>query len=341
MPRSLRLLLELAFGLCCLELGLHGVQAVAPRAALLHEAVDPATRIAALRLPAGMMVWGTPTDARGFADHPPPPRSARTRRLILAVGGSNNLLYGPHALHFSTVAEQQLGDTEVYTAGIAGLDLRSFAELIRQEAALVQPDEIVLSLFLGDLLPPELGSSGVELLLPKLARELTRAGSAPGPRRLQGTRGRTPVPLQRFTYTHPWLWDPIEEPATMPWKPFLALERHRAQTMCTPSPELLTRIRRCLEDCQAAAGAIPLRALLIPDAFMVDDALWRYMELDLPRHGAHQAVSALCSELGIPTIDPLPAMLASDRLRDEQRHLYLHHDPHPNPRGHAILGRGW
>jgi hypothetical protein len=98
-----------------------------------------------------------------------------------------------------------------------------------------------------------------------------------------------------------------------------------------------------LEGVERAAGDIPLKFVLIPDEFQVEDELWeeivrqsgKPLDRDLPQRRIVEWLQAR----GRSVLDLLPLLRAVEPLEDGRRHVYHAQNMHFNARGNAIAGR--
>jgi hypothetical protein len=342
----------LAAALLLAELALEALALVFPSPLLSRIDADVGRRLQAHAYAPGELRLGVRCNRRGFYDQEFLPRAQRSRRMVAVIGDSFSASYVPLPFHYTTVAEQTLRDVDVYNFGWAALGPAEYLHLLRTEVLPLEPDAIVVALFLGnDLL--ELRPLGPlrrlngwfdrsNVLLFELPRRLLRLRGAP--RNWQGNGGHELADERAMHAAYPWLGDPLREPGTFGAEEFLAIECDRARQDCTPHRERLELLLAMLRELRAAAGSIPFAFALIPDEFMVEDALWQQIEaallhLQLERLRLHGELGLYCRAERIPVLDFLPVLLGEPPLAGDSRHLYLLRDTHWNVRGNAVAGR--
>jgi hypothetical protein len=137
--------------------------------------------------------------------------------------------------------------------------------------------------------------------------------------------------------------DPSLEEGTLSEETFLRLETRRALDICAQDPPSLELLRRSLLEARAAAGAVPLRVMLIPDEFQVEEPLWATVEeragRPLERDRPQRLLRAWLEREGFEFLDLLPILRAVPPLADGRRHLYHAADTHFNARGNEVVGR--
>jgi hypothetical protein len=163
---------------------------------------------------------------------------------------------------------------------------------------------------------------------------LTGRGADTGLKRL-GDRGAAQV----------WLHDPSQEPGSFTAAAFLQLELSRALAACDPAHPSRLALRHELQRLRALGAGRPFGVVLIPDEFMVEDALWQQLVAAWPadrppgdRWALRDWLVQCCRDEGITCLDLLPALRAVPALADGDRHLYLRRDTHWNVRGNAVAG---
>jgi hypothetical protein len=351
--RARRALFGVALALCAAELLLRLV-AVAFQPALLAEASDVAGWIASHRLRPGSVRLGFPVNARGFYDVEPP--AARSGRLVAVIGDSFGVGTVPHSLHYTSVAERELPGHEFYNVGVAGADPRHYLTLLTEEVRPLDPDLVVVALFIGNDLcfdQAQLEHSGAldwvgerrASALARLAGRLAKLQAETGRRRREGGapsgEGTALVAPARVSQEFPWVLDPMLEVPTFSAEAFLKIERQRV--LDTTAPSEAYPAFPWLERLVRAAGTVPLLFLLIPDEFQVEDALWDELTTALgatpERDHPQRVVGRFCAERGSATLDLLPALRAAEPLADGRLHVYALRDTHWNARGNAIAGR--
>ena len=336
--------LALALALLAGEVVLRTVAALAPNPLFARSTASAAQRLAAHAFAPGQRHFGFPTNELGFYDAPFAPRSSARRPTVAVIGDSFSASFVPHALHYTTVAERALGDTDVWNIGWPAIGPAEYAALLQEHVLPLDPDVVVVSLFLGNDLAETLPWQPLDRALadwfdrgnvllcevPRRLWRLSRGGATSVP-------GRTPA--GESTPAAAWSDDPRHEPGTFPEPEFLRLETERAANACTPDDPSLPAMLEHLRTLRALAGARPFGFVLIPDEFMVEDGLWQKVAPPSgQRHLLRDTLVAFCRDEAIACLDLLPALLAAAPREDGDRHLYLRRDTHWNGRGNARAG---
>jgi hypothetical protein len=319
-----------------------------------QESTDARHWLDANKLPPRSFHFGFPVNSHGFADDEP---SAKEGCLVAAVGDSFTVGMVAHEYHFATVAERTLG-CRIDAIGVAAVGPEEYALLVRDEALALDPDVVVLDLFVGNDLVDNL--RGRDRFRNGLRRWLDRDNllAYSVPRRLyllfRARRlAHEPLPVQVVprALTHdetlqrwPWLADPSLEPSTMPHAQYLELESRHAREVCGGGDEVYyARFWEIFDGIRAAVAPRRLLVLVIPDEFQVEDPLWHEITsrlgVPLDRDRPQRLVGAGLTRRGIPYLDLLPAMRGEPVAVDGWRHLYLRDDTHWNARGNAVAGR--
>ena len=349
---------QLAIVVIALELGLRALS-VMTGLPVLETGADSNAVFARYRKAPGAPHLGVACDERGFADHL---RRAEGSKLVVCVGDSFGIGVVPPPFHYTTVAEEQLDGVEVYNAGVIAAGPAEYLALLRDELLPLQPDAVLVALFVGNdveeatrfaadrpLLRALFDRSHLRLYtVPKrltaILRERGAGGaseSAIGTIQGEGADLLAPdAPTAAFVDRFPWLGDPaLEEPMMSP-ETFELVERRRAEFACDPAePGRYDPLFDALEAIRKTCGGVPLACVLIPDEFQVEDALWARiasprLERDLPQH----RIGAWLAERGIACLDLLPVLRAVPADGDGRRHLYHLRDTHWNQRGNARAG---
>lgn len=351
LPRPARIaevvLFQLAAVALLAELGLRAVAWVAPSPVLARSLAGAGDRIRAFAFAPGQIRFGFPCNSRGFYDAEFRPRPRRTQPAVAVIGDSFSASVVSHRLHYTTVCEAALPGVEIWNAGWPAMGPEEYLHLLQHEVLPLQPEAVVVALFLGNDLAetPPLRTTDRWLagwfdrgnvLLLELPRRLLRVARA----------GTAPTRLSASVAEPAWLADPAIEPGTFDSETWLELQTGRALA-AGPAVDHARRLAALRDDLlamRALAGTVPLGILLIPDEFMVEDALWdalvaRAPELHGHRFRLRDELVALCAETGIPCLDLLPALQAVPPLADGDRHLYLRRDSHWNARGNAVAGK--
>jgi hypothetical protein len=361
-PRGLRALDLLAFSLCAaalvLELGLRAWNSYSPSPLFSRVSAGPGELVQRYRCAPGEVRFGFPCNSRGYYDGEFYAKAARAQAPLWAVVGDSFCVGAvPHAFHFTTLCEELLG-AEIYNLGVAGIGPPEYAYLVAEEVAALEPDQIVLALFVGNdlTISAELGPRAslrrwfqaeevFLFLLPRrltrIARERERRGGLPVAAVQGQNEGQGATSREAAAAAFPWLLDPSLEQASLSEPTFLDLEVQRALELCAHEPVSMDLAYAALLEARAAAGPVPFAVLLIPDEFQVEDDLWhqieqragRTLQRDLPQ----KLLGVWLAEQGIDYLDLLPVLRAVPELDDGQRHVYHLRDTHLNARGNRAV----
>ena len=339
---------SLAVSLLGAELLLRMVAAAWPNPMLATAGTTAQSRFAAYALAPHSERLGMLTNSLGFYDDEFELRSERTRRAIAVVGDSFSASFVPHARHYTTVAERQLGDVELWNVGWPAMGPAEYRAMLEQFVLPRDPDAVVVSVFLGNDLLESAAWTATEaalarwfdrgnLLLCELPRRMVRVFAAPRATESLGAGGN-------FADVQQWIDDPLREPSTMSDEMFLRIETERAVANSEPSGPRWDSLVRELLAMRAACGARPFGIALIPDESMVEDELFERVVAahgaPLRRHALRERLIAWCEEQGIACLDFWPLLRdATPWPADGARHLYLLRDTHWNARGNEVAGR--
>ncbi len=353
-----RLAFGLALSLVLAELGLRLAAALA-HPPLLADETGARAWLEARRMRPGALHLGFPVNSRGDYDREPP--APGKSPLVVVIGDSFSTGAVSLPLHFTSVAERELGGVELYNMGAPGIDPPQYLELLRSEALPLRPDAIVVALFAGNDLefdpPRSEPRSFLRSLVDRegclLARFVTRAtrlvaerararAEEAGGGELQGSDVPAVDPRELFE-RFPWFGDPALERPTFSEAGFLKLEKERALAIARRNGAGEFACFPWLAAMQQAAGDVPLLVLLVPDEFQVEDALWEEVletsRVELERDRPQVVVAAFCASRGLPLIDLLPPFRSLPPMADGRRHLYHLRDTHWNARGNEIAGK--
>jgi hypothetical protein len=362
--RAWRVVDLVATSLCLLvvsgELGLRTWAAWQPSALVGRVGDAPRRLLERFRCAPGLVRFGFPCNDGGYYDtafH----RRREGEHLVVSIGDSFSVGSVPHAAHFTTLCEERLG-APVHNFGAAGIGPPEYLHLLVEEALPLDPDVVVLGVFVGNDLTfaqveEGLPDSGLRdwlqrdrvLLwvvperLSRIADESDRQAERPGPAAaVQGASVGDALddgePLEsRF----PWLADPALEEPTLSEPAHLRLETRRALDNCRADPVAFGGFCEAVLEARRAAGETPVLVMLIPDEFQVEDELWRAVLEEagepLDRDRPQRLVSGWLGLQGIPCLDLLPVMRAVEPLEDGRRHLYHLRDTHFNARGNRLV----
>jgi len=312
-----------------------------------------------LRLQPGQLHFGFPCNRGGHYDEEFYQR-APGEQLVVTIGDSFSLGVVPHAYHFSTVCEHDLG-IPVDNMGIAAVGPPEYLRLLCDEAVQLDPSVVVIDLFVGnDFRVPAGVPSGprrwVEswferenVLLWVVPQRLARLGAE---RRLRAEEGGRVAIVQGETArgsgaveeTYPWVLDPRLEKSTVSEANYLELETRRASEACRLRPADLAGLHGILLEMERAVGPGKLCVMIIPDEYQVENELWgKVLEgaeaPDLDRYRAQDLLVPWLAARGIACLDLTPVLLAVQPMEDGNRHLYHLRDTHWNARGNAVAGK--
>ena len=343
--RSLRLagaaLVALALALPLAEVALRLAARVAPGALLARADAAPRATIERFRCAPGQVHQGFACNERGFFDGPFA-RDGRPR--VAVVGDSFGVGVVPHARHYTTVAEGQLG-VEVDNLGVAGCGPPEYLALLVDEALPLEPDTVVLALFAGNDLEFEAHAPPNAALDAFLSREQVLLALLPGRLLRLAREGEAltgagaPV---GDAESAAWLDDPSREPPSLSPEHFLTLETQRARTLGAPDPRVLEALAGLLVEARDLVAPRRFAVLVIPDELQVEDELWAAVRaragVALERDGLQRRLLPRLAAEGIATLDLLPVLRAVEPLADGRRHLYHLRDTHWNARGNRVAG---
>ncbi len=359
--RTLDLLVfSLSVTLLALELGLGVLAAQITHPLLTGVVGDSRAHLAASRMQPGMVRFRFPVNSRGDYDHEWNGRSAG-RRLVVTIGDSFSAGVVPQPLHFTSVAERLLEDTDVYNMGAPGIGLPEYLLLLVEEALPMEPDLVVVNVFIGnDLLfrpytPKDsprwrAWMDADELVLARCLRRLSalsqeRRRLAGGPvGDIQGVaeHGEFVLTPEAAHAAFPFTLDPALERATFSEDFFQRMQAQRAAVCRTDRP-LFTDALAVLDLIRSVARDVPLALLVIADEFQVQEDQWLQVtsanpDLPLERFVPQTVLREWCAANGVGWIDPTDALLAVPPGADGRRPVYHLRDTHWNALGNRIAG---
>lgn len=339
-----------------LELALRVVAVFAHSPLFAQDSTDARGWLAANKLHPGDPIMGFRVNSHGFNDDEPEKNQGC---LVTAVGDSFTVGVVPHEFHFATVAERAL-KCPIYAIGVCAVGPEEYALLERDEALPLQPDVVLVNLFVGNDIVDNLRGrdhfrGGMRhwldrhnLLLYELPRRLFIVARERKHHRSPTPPSSTLAPgkiLSRDELLHdlPWLTNPAAELPSMSHEAFLELETRHAREICGGGDEpYYQRFWEILDEMRAAAAPHKLAVLLIPDELQVEDPLWRDVSaragVPLDRDRAQRLLAATLRQKGIPYLDLLPILRAQPVGADGMRHLFHRDDSHLNARGNAVAG---
>ena len=370
LPRRLRaalniVLLNLTVLAIAGELGL-AAWAAEGTSPLLAADDSAAEAVATWRLRPENRQPGFPVNATGHFDDVDFVPKAPGTRLVVTIGDSFSASTVPHLFHFTTVAERKLG-APIANMGMPAIGPREYEWLLRNEALPLDPDVVVVDLFVGnDLTAPLADPAGPGF--PRSWLDADRLLLARGARRWLALRDAGPDPSRRvpgalhaedgppagvavrsadaaeLLRLFPWLADAQREVPYMADANYLRLAQRHALEICSDRPLPWPAVFASIERMRAACGAkVRFAVMLIPDELQVEDAVWKQVVDSLPgerleRDQPQRVLDAWLSEQGIPSLDLLPALRAIPPMADGRRHLYHRNETHFNARGNQAAG---
>jgi hypothetical protein len=356
------LLTSLCVALVLGELGLRVFASVHPTQILAGADTGAGNRVAAKRYAPGAMRFAFPANSRGDFDHEYSGRAAG-QRLVVTIADSYSTGVVPFPLHFTSVAERELEDVIVYNMGSPGVGPPEYLHLLTEEALAMQPDLVVVCLFVGNDIVfadptrrPLAGRWALDRDHLYLTRLVTRLGRLADERARASAEGAGAGHVQDEHATlsevvdtpgaaaaeFPWTGDVTLERPTFSANGFELLELGRAQQVCNTERGFDPALRKYMAAMAEAAGDTPLAFLLIPDEYQVEEEVWRMVSAPAAQHmdrfQPQRVIARWAEELGLEVIDLLPEFLAVEALGDGRRHLYHRRDSHWNTRGNQLGG---
>lgn len=331
------------------EIGLRVVVAVWPPPLLVTSSITSQIRRDADRQLPGSLRFGFPMNRGGHYDTEFVVRFASRNRIVVSIGDSFSYGTVPHAYHFTTVAERELPGVEIHNMGYPGTGPGDYLYLLKHEALAVEPDLVVIQLFLGNDLTTGSGLSGsprwydadrylLAIVLHRL--QIMRRAKLVD---VDEVTESSDLTAGELTARYPWLTNPLLEAPALSREVFLQLETRNARSICLPDQGVYERLVDTLVALKSAAGSVALAFVLIPDRFQVEDDLWeevvRRSDQPLDRHLAQRRVVEVLESLGWPVLDLLPLLRAVEPMEDGRRHLYHLQDAPFNARGNEVAGR--
>src|SRR5213079_917994 len=120
------------------ELALRAFAAWKPSALLARVSISPTQFLEQNRCRPGQVRFGFPCNSAGHYDGEFR-RKSPGERMVLTIGDSFSIGVVPHAVHFTTVCERELG-IPVYNMGIAGTNPPEYLDMLVHEALPLDPD---------------------------------------------------------------------------------------------------------------------------------------------------------------------------------------------------------
>ncbi len=354
LPQRLRRMADVTLGNVVLlvvlaEVALQGVAVFWSTPLLVTAQSSGEVRRSADRRAPGTLHVGFPMNERGHYDTEV--ATARLQRSVLVASIGDSFSYGvvPHARHFTTLAEQRLPDVEIYNMGFPGTGPVDYLHLVQDEAVPLDPDLIVIQLFLGN----DLSDTAPETSEPRwyererylLPVALERAATLWKVRKSSDDAVPRPAdaeteedPLRHFV----WFDDPMLEQPSFPEDIFLGIETRNMVAVCGPDDAIYERFFGNFERILEAVGDIPVAAVLIPSEAQVEDHIWEAVrgasDQPLVRDRPQRELARWFSERGVPFLDLLPVLESVEPLADGRQHVFHLQDTHFNARGNAVSG---
>jgi hypothetical protein len=271
--------------------------------------------------------------------------------LVVEIGDSFSQSGVPLPYHFTTVAERDLPGCSIYNMGMAKIGPREYKYLMQKEALGLNPDLIVIDLFVGNDIVDDYGCNPSplrkwldreNLLLYTVPRRLWRWGRER--ERAGGAGGVPQVDSAWQSSGFDWLDDPSKENPTLSPEAYFDIESLHVHQLCTAEAEkYYPDFVRALDELIGAAGSTRLAFMLIPDELQVNDELWQAVTRDvhepLERDRGQRVLKAWLDERHQPVLDLLPDLRAAPPWTDGKQHLYHLRDTHFNARGNAVVGK--
>lgn len=342
------------------ELGLRAWRALSPSPLLLTADLTTRQRMEMNAWKPGSLRMGFTVNSGGHYDTEFLPRAERDgRHLVVTVGDSFSASVVPHYWHFTTVCERLLEGVEVYNFGIAACGPHDYLEWVRRDVRDLQPDAIVVNLFLGNDLQdanspedvvarrPWLHHTNLLVwLLPTRIVKLRQARLSPAQKeRRMERRGVAMTPPEELVQQIPWLFDPTLEPGIFSEEKFLEIERQRARYNSNSKIQRFEVLFGLIRQMREAAGKTPFGVMLIPDEYQVEDGLWQAI-LDAEgrpkweRQRPSRVIRTWLQQERIPHVDLLPRLRALPVDERGKRNAYLLRDTHFNVLGNQVAAEG-
>lgn len=340
------------------ELGLRGWALAKPSPLNARVGAAPGELVNRFRCAPGEVRFGFACNSQGFYDEEfYRKRPDEEIPRIVAIGDSFNVGTVPHAWHFTTICEDLL-DVRVDNFGVPGIGPAEYVSLLVKEALPLDPDLILIGVFVGNDLNvydavvdlPDVGLrrwfQRDQVLLFVLPERWGRLGAEQ--RRLaerggdlsatQGERGALrELDREAAAEEFAWVLDPSLEVGTYSAEAFHRIELQRALDISAQDPPSLELFYESMRAAKRAAGDIPVRVMLIPDEFQVEDDLWQVVEelsrRPLERDRAQRILTHWLEREGIAHLDLLPILREVEVMESGRRHLYHLRDTHFNGRG--------
>jgi len=363
------ILFNLCFIVVAFEAGLRIYAEYYPSNLLVRMISDVEDRVNMHRYPAGTMRFGFPCNEGGHYDSSFFPKN-EGEDLIVTIGDSFSTGTVPHPYHYTSVCESKLDHAQVYNMGFCAIGPREYLSILKKEALKLNPDLVVISLFIGNDLTDNLKSlrliktenrydrlirSLFDLenillyLLPKrlslIANEEEKlAFGNMATLQDEDWAGDSVFNMEDIRKGQfPWLLDPLKETPYFTKETFLNIECNRAKLICAENPEYYKEIFCTIIEMRELLQEKQFAIMLIPDEFQVDDALWKDISdmatnVVLKRDRPQFIIRQWLEEQNIPCLDLLPYLRKHPPLEDGKLHLYHLQNTHFNARGNIVAG---
>ncbi len=339
--------MNVCLALLLAELTLRGAALVWASPLLVTDSTSSQIRRQSERMAPGADRFSFPINSQGFYDTEFLPPEERSRPLVVTIGDSFSYGVVPHHFHYTTVAERAFPGAEIYNIGFPGTNPTDYLAHVTEDALPLEPDLIVIALYVGNDLAPEPPSvspirwyDADSYLLGVVWHRLRILRVAQANNWTQGEEDSSSGDLiERY----PWLADPSLEPPSLGQEIYFEMAARNAYLGTADHPGVYEGFFAAMYRIERAAGDVPLAFMLIPDEFQVNDALWEVVvkrnKLPLQRDLPQQKILEWAAEGNRDVLDLLPLMRAVPPLPDGQRHLYHLRDGHFNARGNEVAGR--
>ena len=287
----------------------------------------------------GEMVRGFALNDGGFMDLPVAPDKADRYRIV-ALGDSFAFGVVPYERNYLTLLEQRLDGpkrpVEVVNMGIPKISPVEERTVLLREGFALDPDLVLLSVFIGNDFLEVLGSSQQRRgpldssYVLSLLRFAATIGAQPDPGALYGQK----------TFD--------DRAPTMSEATYIEVVEHRARIYRTDWqrwPEALDRTVGAIAEIQSDCRrhGIPLTVVLIPDEIQVDEKVRRWVQQRSPAYRSRsidlvrptRELAERLRSLQIDVLDLYPDFLAAA----SGRRLYKPRDTHWNIAGNRLAAR--
>lgn len=368
-PRRLFKVLDMVFFFTCFllvagELGLRIYARFHSSPLLVRTISSVEDKVNMHRYPPGTMRFGYPCNQGGHYDVDFTPKTAG-EKLVVVIGDSFSPGTVPLPLHYTKVCERRLPSTRVYNMGLCATGPAEYLYLLGEEARPLNPDLVLIALFVGNDLVDNLSSISTNdsegsvnlfirswfdvqnILLYLIPARMVKIASEENElafgldRSLKDDKEHVDELSEVRT---PWIEDPMKERPYFSRETFVSIESQRAVIVCsgdtTPYDQLFATLAKIID----ASRDTRLAFMLIPDEFQVEDSLWeeitaRKEGVEWDRDRPQRLIRSWLKERVVPCLDLLPHMRQTPPMTDGSRHLYHLQNTHFNARGNEIAGK--